>query len=68
MGRNDGDLVAGVGPLRRMLPSLMPSRNGAVVYYEQQLDLSNTLPWICLLYTSDAADDDTIVLLGVVGG
>ena len=46
MGRNDGDLVAGVGPLRRMLPSLMPSRNGAVVYYEQQLDLSKTLPWI----------------------
>jgi hypothetical protein len=24
----------------------MPARNGAVVYYEQQLDLTNTLPWL----------------------
>ncbi len=46
MGRSDGQLVANVGPLRRMLPSLMPSRNGAVVYYEQQLTLSKTLPWL----------------------
>lgn len=46
MGRRDGALVTDVGPLRRMLPSLMPSRNGAVVYYEQQLDLTRTLPWL----------------------
>jgi hypothetical protein len=46
MGRNDGTLVADIGPLRRMLPSLMPSRNGSVVYYEQQLDLTKTLPWL----------------------
>lgn len=46
MGRADGTLIADVGPLRRMLPSLMPKRNGAVVYYEQQLDLSKTLPWL----------------------
>ena len=46
MGRNDGALVPDIGPLRRMLPSLMPSRNGAVVYYEQQLDLTKTLPWL----------------------
>ena len=46
MGRNDGTLIADVGPLRRMLPSLMPSRNGSVVYYEQQLDLTKTLAWL----------------------
>ena len=46
MGRADGTLITDVGPLRRMLPSLMPKRNGAVVYYEQQLDLSKTLPWL----------------------
>jgi len=46
MGRSDGALVKEIGPLRRMLPSLMPSRNGAVVYYEQQLDLSKTLSWL----------------------
>jgi hypothetical protein len=46
MGRSDGALVTDIGPLRRMLPSLMPSRNGAVVYYEQQLDLTKTLPWL----------------------
>lgn len=46
MGRSDGTLVQDVGPLRRMLPSLMPSRNGAIVYYEQELDLSKTLAWL----------------------
>lgn len=46
MGRPDGTLVTDIGPLRRMLPSLMPARNGAVVYYEQQLDLTKTLPWL----------------------
>ena len=46
MGRGDGTLIADIGPLRRMLPSLMPSRNGAVVYYEQQLDLTKTLAWL----------------------
>jgi len=46
MGRADGTLITDIGPLRRMLPSLMPARNGAVVYYEQQLDLSKTRPWL----------------------
>ena len=46
MGRSDGTLITNVGPLRRLLPSLMPKRNGAVVYYEQQLDLTKTLAWL----------------------
>ncbi len=46
MGRNDGTLLTDVGPLRRMLPSLMPRRNESVVYYEQQLDLTKTLEWL----------------------
>lgn len=46
MGRRDGTLITDIGVLRRMLPTLMPSRNGAIVYYEQQLDLSQTLPWL----------------------
>lgn len=46
MGRSDGTLITDLGVLRRMLPSLMPSRNGSIVYYEQQLDLSRTLPWL----------------------
>ena len=46
MGRNDGTLLTDVGPLRRMLPSLMPRRNDSVVYYEQQLDLTKTLKWL----------------------
>lgn len=44
--RSDGDLVKGLSPLRRMLPYLMPGRNEAVVYYEQILDLTRTLPFI----------------------
>jgi hypothetical protein len=46
MGRSDGTLITDIGVLRRMLPSLMPSRNDSIVYYEQQLDLTKTLPWI----------------------
>lgn len=46
MGRRDGTLVTDVGVLRRMLPTLMPSRNDSIVYYEQQLDLTQTLPWL----------------------
>ncbi len=46
MARRDGEKVTDVGPLRRMLPSLMPTRMGSTVYYEQQLDLTKTLPWL----------------------
>ncbi len=46
MARRDGTLVTDVGVLRRMLPTLMPSRNGSIVYYEQQLDLTKTLAWL----------------------
>jgi hypothetical protein len=46
MGRRDGTLITNIGVLRRMLPSLMPRRNDSVVYYEQQLDLTRTLPWL----------------------
>ena len=46
MGRSDGTLVRDLGPLRRMLPSLIPRRNDSVVLYEQELDLSDTLPWL----------------------
>ncbi|KPK66627.1 MAG: hypothetical protein AMS21_01510 [Gemmatimonas sp. SG8_38_2] len=46
MGRSDGTLITNIGVLRRMLPTIMPSRNGSIVYYEQQLDLTQTLPWL----------------------
>jgi len=46
MARRDGTLVTDTGVLRRMLPTLMPSRNGSIVYYEQELDLTQTLPWL----------------------
>jgi hypothetical protein len=46
MGRRDGALVNDIGVLRRMLPTLMPSRNDSIVYYEQQLDLAKTLSWL----------------------
>ncbi len=29
-----------------MLPALLPRRNDSVVFYEQELDLSETLPWL----------------------
>ncbi len=44
--RPDGTLVRGLGLVRRMIPFMMPTRNEAVVYYEQILDVSETLPFI----------------------
>ncbi|MGE5181169.1 MAG: hypothetical protein ACM31C_03865, partial [Acidobacteriota bacterium] len=35
-----------VHPYRRMMPFLMRGRNESAVYFEQQLDLSRTLPWL----------------------
>jgi pyruvate/2-oxoglutarate dehydrogenase complex dihydrolipoamide acyltransferase (E2) component len=36
--RSDGTKVRGLDPMRRMLPMVMPTRNEAVVYYEQIID------------------------------
>lgn len=44
--RSDGDPVVGLSPLRRIMPALMRSRNESVVYYEQCLDLTHTLPFV----------------------
>ncbi len=33
-------------PYRRMMPFLMRGRNESAVYFEQQLDLGKTLPWL----------------------
>jgi hypothetical protein len=43
--RRDGTL-AKVPPYRRMMPFLMRGRNEAIVFFEQQLDMSRTLPWL----------------------
>jgi hypothetical protein len=42
---HDGDRVS-PPPYRRMMGFLMRGRNESAVYFEQQLDLSRTLPWI----------------------
>jgi hypothetical protein len=44
-GPHDGRRVV-VHPYRRMMGFLMRGRNESAVYFEQQLDLTNTLPWI----------------------
>jgi len=36
--RPDGTRLRGLDPMRRMLPMLMPTRNEAIVYYEQIID------------------------------
>jgi hypothetical protein len=42
---HDGRRVE-VHPYRQMMPFLMRSRNESAVYFEQQLDLSKSLPWL----------------------
>ena len=44
-GPHDGKRVS-VHPYRRMMLFLMRGRNESAVYFEQELDLSKTLPWI----------------------
>lgn len=48
---HDGDRVA-VHPYRRMMSFLMRGRNESVVYFEQTLDLSQTLPWLASKHAS----------------
>lgn len=38
--RHDGTRIRDLDPMRRMMPMLMPTRNEAVVYYEQIIDAS----------------------------
>lgn len=44
-GPHDGRRVR-VHPYRRMMAFLMRGRNESAVYFEQQLDLTRTLPWL----------------------
>lgn len=44
-GPHDGTRVS-VHPYRRMMLFLMRGRNESAVYFEQQLDLAKTLPWL----------------------
>jgi hypothetical protein len=44
--RFDGQVVKDLSPVRKMIPYLMKGRNEAVVYYEQDLDLTKTLPFV----------------------
>lgn len=44
--RSDGTVIRDLSTVRRMIPYLMKGRNESVVYYEQNLDLTRTLPFI----------------------
>ena len=44
--RPDGRLARDVPPYRRIMPYIMPTRNESAVYFEQEIDLSRTLPFI----------------------
>ena len=44
--RPDGVYIRDLKPLRRMIPYIMPTRNEAIVYFEQRLDVTNTLAYV----------------------
>jgi hypothetical protein len=44
--RFDGRPVRGLPAYRRMMPLLMRGRNESAVYFEQSIDLSESLPWL----------------------
>ncbi len=39
-GRADGDPIVGLHPVRRIMPFLMPTKNGAFVLFEQHVDVA----------------------------
>jgi hypothetical protein len=45
-GRPDGVPIRNLPTMRQMMPHLMPSRNGAVVYFDQHIDVTDTLAYL----------------------
>ncbi|MEK6612084.1 MAG: 2-oxo acid dehydrogenase subunit E2 [Gemmatimonadota bacterium] len=44
--RHDGDLVRGETPMRRIMPYLMPSRNGSIVLNDSVFQIQDTRIWL----------------------
>lgn len=44
--RPDGRPATDVAPFRRIMPFIMPTRNESAVYFEQEIDLTRTLPFL----------------------
>lgn len=44
--RHDGDLVRDLAHTRAIMPFIMESTSESVVFFEQELDLTLTLPWL----------------------
>ena len=64
--RFDGKRAAGVPAYRRMMPLLMRGRNEAAVYFEQVVDLTDTLPWL-EAYNRDSEHRVTVFHLLLAG-
>ena len=45
-GRSDGDLVKDLPPVRRMIPYLMRSRTGAVVFHDTVYEIGRARAWV----------------------
>jgi hypothetical protein len=60
--RPDGTPVSPLSPMRKLIPHLMPSRNGSAVYFEQHVDVTDTLTYI----ERRRADDPDLNLFQVV--
>jgi len=46
MSTTDRPAATDVPPARRIMPFIMRSRNESAVYFEQELDLTRTLPFL----------------------
>ena len=44
--RHDGDLVRGESPMRRIMPYLMPSRNGSIVLHDSVFRIADSRAWL----------------------
>ena len=67
LSRPDGTAVRNVPPLRQMMTHLMPTRNEAVVYLEQELDVGPALEYIRRCRDGDPASRVTLFRLLLCG-
>lgn len=63
--RPDATRPRALNPLRRTMPILMPGRNEAAVYFEQRLELADTLAWLDAA-NADRPHDDRYKLFDLV--
>lgn len=64
--RSDATLIRDLPDFTRFLPFLMPTKNGSVIYYEQDLDVTKTVALIKQVNRDLIKQREILTLFGLV--